>query len=130
MNETDIAIYVDRGEEMFERVALLTPPEESNLQFVQSAEPFVSNAGISYISLTLKDDPGSVFSDVSDSEIWLYGINDGPDRFALNCGDRSPNTVRHEAETRSGTSQILIYYNEILPSGAFDLVLCETGIEP
>ncbi|MEO1323303.1 MAG: hypothetical protein AAFV59_09890 [Pseudomonadota bacterium] len=130
VNETDIAIYVDRGGAFFERVSLLTPPEETDLQFVQSAEPFVSQENISYISLTLKDNPGSVFTDVDDSEIWLYGISDGSDRFTLNCGDGAPNTVRHEAETRSGTSQILIYYNEILPSGAFDLVLCETGLEP
>ncbi|MEM1197185.1 MAG: hypothetical protein AAGH57_13865 [Pseudomonadota bacterium] len=130
VNGTDIAVYVDRGEPIFERVALLTPPEETQLRFVQSAEPFVSREGISYISLTLKDDPGSVFTDVSDSEIWLYGLSDGPDRFTLSCGDGAPDTVRHEAEMVSGTTQILVYYNQILPSGAFDLVLCETGLEP
>ncbi|MEM9310828.1 MAG: hypothetical protein AAGA34_05215 [Pseudomonadota bacterium] len=130
VNGTDIAVYVDRGGDIFERVALLTPPAETELSFVQSAEPFVSRNGISYISLTLKDDPGSVFTDVSDSEIWIYGVSDGADRFTLDCGDGAPNTVRHEAEMRSGASQILVYYNEIQPSGLFDLVLCETGLEP
>lgn len=130
VDETDIAVYVDRGAAAFERVALLSPPDGTDLQFVQSAEPFVSQDGTSFISLTLKDDPGSVFQDVSDSEIWIYGIEDGADRFTLNCGDGAPDTVRHEAEMLSGASQILVYYNVIRPSGQFDLVLCETGLAP
>ncbi|MEM6411677.1 MAG: hypothetical protein AAF683_09090 [Pseudomonadota bacterium] len=130
VNETDLAIYVDRGGPLFERVALLAPPAETSLKYVQSAEPFVSEEGISYITLTLKDDPGSVFTDVTESEIWIYGINNGPDRFTLDCGDGMPDKVRHEAESLSGTDQILVYYNEILPSGLFDLILCETGLPP
>ncbi|MEM7662619.1 MAG: hypothetical protein AAF292_10245 [Pseudomonadota bacterium] len=130
VNETDLAIYVDRGGPLFERIATLTPPAETDLKYVQSAEPFVSEGGISYITLTLKDDPGSVFTDVSDSEIWIYGIDDGPNRFTLDCGDGQPDKVRHEAESVSGTDQILVYYNEILPSGLFDLILCETGLAP
>ncbi|MEL7547698.1 MAG: hypothetical protein AAGJ84_13675 [Pseudomonadota bacterium] len=130
VNQTDIAVYVDRGGPYFERVALLTPPAETDLSFVQSAEPVVTESGTSYITLTLKDDPGSVFTDVSDSEIWIYGISDGSDRFALNCGDGRPDRVRHEAESLSGAQQLLVYYNEILPSGLFDLILCETGLAP
>jgi len=130
VNGTDIAVYVDRGGPYFERVALLTPPSETGLSFVQSPEPFVTKSGTSYITLTLKDDPGGVFTDVSDSEIWIYGISDGPDRFTLNCGDGRPERVRHEAESLSGEHQLFIYYNEILPSGLFDLILCETGLAP
>lgn len=130
VNQTDIAVYVDRGGTYFERVALLTPPNDTDLSFVQSPEPFVTESGTSYITLTLKDDPGSVFSNVSDSEIWIYGISDGPDRFTLNCGDGLPNRVRHEAESLSGEDQLFVYYNEILTSGLFDLILCETGLAP
>ncbi len=130
VNQTDIAIYVDRGTELFERVALLSPPNSTILEYVQSAEPFVSSEGVSYISLTLKDNPGSIFTDVSESEIWIYGIEDGADRFTLKCGDDILGKVRHEAEMVSGENQVLVYYNEFQPSGVIDLIVCQSGIAP
>lgn len=130
VNQTDIAIYVDEGKEMFTQVAVLPPPDTTLLGYVQSAEPFVSQEGISYISLTLKDNPGSIFTDVSESEIWIYGIEDGADRFTLKCGDDILGKVRHEAEMVSGENQVLVYYNEFLPSGIIDLIVCQSGIAP
>ncbi|MEO0462835.1 MAG: hypothetical protein AAF127_06870 [Pseudomonadota bacterium] len=130
VNGTDIAIYRDTGGTFFERVAVLPPPAATNLRFLQSPEPFVSRAGRSLISLTVKDVDGPVATAVNDSQIWLYGIEDGADRFVLRCDDGGAGHVRHEAEVVSGNDQVFVYYNEILPDGRFDLVLCETGLAP
>lgn len=126
---SDIAVWRDTGGATFELHALLPPPHATNMRFVQSAEPFVAH-GRSYISLTLKDDPGSVYTDVNESEIWIYGIDDGAERFVLRADDLGPGRVRHEAETFAGTDEVFLYYNELLPNGRFDLVRVRTGLCP
>ncbi|MEM9397139.1 MAG: hypothetical protein AAF991_06640 [Pseudomonadota bacterium] len=127
---SDITIYRDTGGEFFEEVAVLKPPLESDLRYVQSAEPFVTQGGRSLISLTLKDHPGSVYSDVSDSQIWIYGIDDGIDRFSLRCDNGAEQTVRHEAELVSGTSQVFVYYNVLRENGQIDMMLCRSSLAP
>ncbi|MEM8941212.1 MAG: hypothetical protein AAGC91_03605 [Pseudomonadota bacterium] len=127
---SNLRIYRDSGAEFFEPVAELDPPVREGPRYVQSAEPFVASDGRSFISLTLKDNPGSVFSDVTNSQIWLYGIEDGPQRFTLRCDNGAANVVRHEAEVVSGTDQILVYYNVLQPTGLIDLMLCASGLPP
>jgi len=130
VGDGDIAVYRDTGGPVFERVLTLPPPPETSLVYAQSPEPFVSQAGVSYITLTLKNDPGGIFDAVSESEIWIYGLAGGPDRHAFRCDDGAPGRVRSEAEFLSGDGQLLLYYNEVRPSGLVDLYLCETGLSP
>ena len=125
----DISIYRDRGGPFFELHSVQSPAAPS-LPFAQSPEPFIAEDGTSYISLTLADDPGSIFTDATEADIWIYGIEDSADRFTLRCSDDEPMTVRHEAEMVSGETQSLLYYNRINTLGLFDIVLCETGLSP
>lgn len=128
-NGGDIGVYRDVGAGLYVQHALLTPPAETSMLYAQSPEPFVAG-GRSYISLTLKNDPGSIFSDVTESEIWVYGIDDGPERYTKRCDDGGPGRVRHEAETWSGSCETFLYYNELLPTGGFDVVRVRTGLAP
>ncbi|MEO0438199.1 MAG: hypothetical protein AAF098_14970 [Pseudomonadota bacterium] len=127
---SDLTVYRDTGGQFFEPVAILKPPAETSLSYVQSAEPFVTQSGRSLISLTLKDNPGSVYSDVSDSQIWVYGIDDGIDRFSLRCDNGRSQTVRHEAELVSGGTQVLLYYNVLRENGQIDMMLCLSALAP
>ncbi|MEM6569138.1 MAG: hypothetical protein AAF957_12040 [Planctomycetota bacterium] len=129
VNGSDIAVYRDTGGPTFDRVALLPVPTGTTMSFAQSHEPFVSG-GRSYLSLTLKDDPGSIYTDVTESQIWVYGIEPGPGRFTLRCDDGEAGRIRHEAETMAGTNETFLYYNELLPSGRFDVIRCRTGLSP
>ena len=125
----NIAVYVDQGGPTLDLVSFLPPPQKTSMTYAQSPEPFVSG-GQSFISLTLKDDPGSIYSDVTEAQIWVYGLQPGPGRFTLRCDDGNPDRIRHEAETMSGTDETYLYYNELLPDGRFELVLCRTGLAP
>lgn len=126
---SDIAIYRDTGGAVFDRVAVLGIPRESTMTHAQSHEPFVAD-GISYLSLTLKDHPASIYTDVTEAQVSVYGIEHGQDRFTLRCDDGGPDRIRHEAETLPGNAEVFLYYNELLPSGRFDIVRCRTGLVP
>ena len=123
----DLAIYRDVGNLTFVRHATLSPPPVSSMEYAQSPEPFVS-AGRSFVCLTLKDHPGSIYTDVTEAQIWIYGIEEGPGRFVLRCDDAATPGIRHEAEAMAGTDEIFLYYNELLPNGRFDLLRCRTGL--
>ncbi|MEO1041383.1 MAG: hypothetical protein AAFX52_03755 [Pseudomonadota bacterium] len=125
----DISIYRDTGGPFFELYSV-QPPASSSLPFAQSPEPFVAEDGTSYISLTLADVPDSIFTDATEADIWVYGIEDGADRFTLRCSDDEPMVIRHEAEMVSGANEALLYFNRIDPVGFFELILCETGLAP
>ncbi|MEO1657310.1 MAG: hypothetical protein AAFR65_06275 [Pseudomonadota bacterium] len=125
----DISIYRETSGQFFE-LHSVQPPAAASLPFAQSPEPFVAQDGTSYISLTLADDPGSIFTDAMEADIWVYGIDDGAERFTLRCADDEPMKVRHEAEMVSGETQTLVYYNTIDNLGFFELTLCETSLAP
>ncbi|MEM6914613.1 MAG: hypothetical protein AAF511_11625 [Pseudomonadota bacterium] len=125
----DISIYRDTGGPFFELYSV-QPPASASLPFAQSAEPFVAQNGTSYISLTLADVTDSIFADATEGDIWVYGIEDGADRFTLRCSDDDPMMVRHEAEMVSGENETFVYYNRIDEVGLFEIFLCETGLAP
>ena len=129
LNNSCIGIYRDTGEEFWERIVTIETPPDSELSFIQSSEPFVA-AGRSFISTTVKRENAPVFSGVTESEIWIYGIEaDIESRFYLRCDNGEPNLVRHEAETFLGNEEVFLYYNKINPvSGLIELYLCRTGI--
>ena len=134
VDESDLAIYVDLGGPFFERVSLLELPKGTRMRYLQSPEPFLAG-GRSFITLSIADDPGSFFEDVGESEIWVYGIGDGPNRFARRFDDGLPGRVRHEAEAFAGTDEIFLYYNRrqhASPLGVagFDLIRVRTGMQP
>ncbi|MEL6712836.1 MAG: hypothetical protein AAFP86_03640 [Planctomycetota bacterium] len=126
---TDLAVWRDTGGATFDLHAMLPPPPGTSMRFVQSAEPFVAD-GRSFVSLTLKDHPGSIYTDVTESEIWIYGIDGGAERYVQRADDLGPGRIRHEAETFAGDGEVFLYYNELLPSGRFDLVRVRTGLRP
>ncbi|MEM7516104.1 MAG: hypothetical protein AAF368_04155, partial [Planctomycetota bacterium] len=126
---SDIVVYRDTGNESFKLHSRLPIPSSSGMSYLQSPEPFVAG-GRSYVSLTLKDAPGSIYTAVNEAQIWIYGIEDGAERFALRCDDGEPGRIRHEAETLRGTNEIFLYYNELRPNGRFDIVRCRTGLLP
>ncbi|MEN1705056.1 MAG: hypothetical protein AAGJ54_06020 [Planctomycetota bacterium] len=127
LDESNIAVYRE-AEPFWERIAVLSPPEASGLGFVQSPEPFVAG-GRSYIVTTLKNMPGPVIGgDVTESQIWLYGIDDDPvARFTLRVDDGAPGQVRQEGEAFLGENELFIYYNDVRSSG-IGLRLTRTGI--
>ena len=99
------------------------------MSFIQSAEPFVV-AGRSFVVLTLKNESGPIFGgDVTESQIWLYGIEDDPaTRFAMRVDDpESPDLVRHEGEAFLADEELFIYYNDVRPSG-IGLRMTRTGL--
>ena len=121
VDRSDIAIYTDGGDGKYRRITTIPIPASSRMRYAQSPEGFVVD-GRSFVSLTLKDDPGSIFTDVGESEIWVYGID--PKRpFTLRSDDGAAGLVRHEAETMEGSGQTFLYYNELLSNGRFTLVL-------
>ena len=130
VDQSDVALYRDQGAAGFERVATLSPPPESGLQFIQSPEPFVYQ-GRSYIILTVKDDPGGIATAVADAQIWIYGIEAGPDGAAavrLRCDDGASNRIRSEGEVDIGPEgDLRVCYNEREPSGRFSIKLCRAG---
>ncbi|MEM6746100.1 MAG: hypothetical protein AAF608_01630 [Pseudomonadota bacterium] len=123
----DISIYRDTGGTFFELYSV-QPPASASLPFAQSAEPFVAESGTSYISLTLADVTDAIFADATEGDIWVYGIEDGADRFTLRCSNDDPMRVRHEAEMVSGENETFVYYNRIDEVGFFEIFLCETGL--
>ncbi|MEO1512691.1 MAG: hypothetical protein AAFU70_11510, partial [Planctomycetota bacterium] len=128
LDESDIAVYRE-AEPFWERIAVLSPPVESGLSFVQSPEPFVAG-GRSYVVTTLKNAEGPVIGgNVTESQVWLYGIDDRPDRrFAMRVDDPSGAfPVRHEGEAYLGADELFIYYNDVRPTG-IGMVLTRTGI--
>lgn len=76
------------------------------------------------------DGAPAVLTTVDGSEIWIYGIDGGAGRFVQRADDLGPGRVRHEAETYAGEKEVFLYYNELLPSGRFDLVRVRTGLKP
>ena len=116
VDDSDIAVYLDNGGTFFQRISTLAPPAETQLGVARSPEPFVSGQR-SLISLTLADVAGSFYEEVGESEIWVYGILDGPGRFARRFDDGEPGQVRHEAETLSGPNEVFLYYNRRQPAG-------------
>lgn len=128
VDEVDLAVY-RQDEPYWTQIALLSPPIESGMSFIQSAEPFVV-AGRSFVVLTLKNESGPIFGgDVTESQIWLYGIEDDPaTRFAMRVDDpESPDLVRHEGEAFLADEELFIYYNDVRPSG-IGLRMTRTGI--
>lgn len=124
-----IGIYRDTGKQYWERIIEIETPPESKLDFIQSSEPFVA-AGRSYISTTVKRENEPIFTGVTESEIWVYGIEpDIESRLYLRCDNGQPGLVRHEAETFLGTDEVFLYYNKINPNnGLIELYLCRTRI--
>ncbi|MEO0649184.1 MAG: hypothetical protein AAFZ65_00720 [Planctomycetota bacterium] len=135
VDEKNIAVYVDFGGEFFTRISVIEPPSETQLEFAQSPEPFISG-NRSFISLTLADNNGNFFEQVNESEIWVYSIfESGPLSFARRFDDGLPGQVRHEAETLSGPKEVLLYYNlrkqdENGNFAGFDLYRVRTGLRP
>ncbi len=128
LEERDLAVY-RQAEPYWEQVAVLSPPPESGMSYIQSAEPFVA-AGRSFVVLTLKNAEGPVFGgNVTESQIWLYGIDDNPaTRFAMRIDDpSSPHLVRHEGEAFLADTELLVYYNDLRPGGV-GLRMTRTGI--
>jgi hypothetical protein len=128
VNGSDIAIYADLGGPLFTRVTTIPIPPSSSMAYAQSPEGFVAG-GRSYVTLTLKDDPGDIYTSVSESEIWIYAI-DPLAPLAYRCDDARPGKVRHEAEVYSGAHETFLYYNEILQNGAVRIVRCRTLLPP
>ena len=130
VNDRDIAVYLDRGDPHFERLVRLHPPAESGLDFVQSPEPFVYE-GRSYIVLTLKDDPGPIATDVTNAQIWIYGLEANANGVAstrLRCDDGLSNRIRTEGEVRvSPDGALQGFYNELEASGLYSIRLCRAG---
>lgn len=127
-NAMDLAVYRETPIGAWDRISVLPIPVESGMTYVQSPEPFtVGNQ--SFIITTLKDDPGKIGTDVSEAEVWIYGIDDDPQaRFTLRCDDGQPGRIRHEGEVFLGENELFVYYNELIRGESVDLYLCRTGI--
>ena len=128
VESSKIAVYLDTGKPLFDRILTIDLPGETNMGYAQSPEPFTAN-GASYISLTLKDDPGGIYTDVTESEIWVYGVGGEAAGLRMRADDNGPGRIRHEAETFAGTNEVFLYYNEIR-NGSFDLYLSPLGLKP
>lgn len=110
------AVYRNTGGDYYERIATLTPPPDAQFSFVSSAEPFVVG-GKSYISLVIKN-ATSNRDQFSDSEIWLFDLNDDPaTRYTERCDSGEPGLSRSDPEVFIGTERVFLYYNVLSGEG-------------
>ncbi|NDJ33657.1 MAG: hypothetical protein GYB64_03255, partial [Chloroflexi bacterium] len=130
VDNESVAIYRDTGGAMWERIATLTPPPEARFDFVASAEPFTVG-GRSYLSLVVKD-ANSSRQAFSDSEVWLFDINDDPQgRYAERGDSGEPGIARSDPEVFIGTGHVFVYYNVIGGDNAaepYAVRRCRSGI--
>jgi hypothetical protein len=127
VDESRIEIYADNGSAYWGKIAILNIPQESAYDIIGSPEPFVAG-GKSYISLVIKESNG-----YAPAEVWVWGIENGPEQYQFQCQDGEANVIRTDPEFYIGAEQIFVYYNLIpLYQGnqVFQLYRCETGITP
>ncbi|MEM9063868.1 MAG: hypothetical protein AAGB51_00090 [Planctomycetota bacterium] len=125
-----LAVYEPLANEQYwVRTAVLEIPASSGMTHVQSPEPFVAG-GRSFVVVTLKDaDGGVIDGDVTESQVWLFDLNDDPERrFAVRCDDGDLGPIAHEGEAFAGTNELFIYYNYVRRIGGIGLAVTSTGI--
>ena len=127
VNDSAIAIYKDKGGEYWDRIATLTVPRDSNNRIVASAEPFTV-AGKSYMSLSIKSEKSRIGKFV-DGEVWIFGIEDDPNRrFVRRCDSGERPVVRFDPEVYVGKEEAFLYYNVLSQDRVFEIWRCRTGI--
>jgi hypothetical protein len=128
IDNTRIEIFHDEGDPMWERIASLEIPAESEYTFIGSPEAFAAG-GSSFISLVVKQSQG-----YAPGEVWVWGIGQDEDGIRLRCEDALGAVIRSDPESYIGVDEVYIYYNVIRlnESGqqTFELYKCDTGIIP
>ncbi|NWF63014.1 MAG: hypothetical protein HXY38_01805, partial [Chloroflexi bacterium] len=101
----------------------LTIPAESAYDVIGSPEAFTAG-GKSYITLVVKEN-----TNYAPAEVWVWGIA-SENRFTLQCQDGQGDLIRTDPETYLGANQVFVYYNTVGDNQRFELLRCETGIQP
>lgn len=127
VDDNRIEVYADNGTTAWEQTAVLEIPAASAYSIIGSPEPFTAG-GKSYISLVVK-----AGNEYAPAEVWVWGIEEGDERFTMQCEDGQGSVIRSDPETYTGTEQVFVYYNLIRPDSnphIFELYRCETGLTP
>ncbi len=131
-DDTRIAIFRDLGGPTWTRIATLEVPAGAGHDYYGSPEPLVVD-GRSYLSLVVKNRPNHSDVTPTDSEVWVVGIEPGPDgapRDAWRSDDGAPGVFRSDPETFVGSDEVFVYYSVIDPDAAafYELWRARTGI--
>jgi len=119
-----LEIYSDNGSANWDLISTLNIPSESEYGVIGSPEAFTAG-GKSYITLVIKEK--TIYAP---SEVWVWGIDNGENRFTLRCEDRQGKIIRTDPEVFIGENQIFVFYNAINSDQIFDLYRCDTGLTP
>jgi hypothetical protein len=122
-----VVVWRDMGGEFWERIATLTPPPAAKYGNFGSPEPFIAE-GRSFISLVLKSQLSQGFN--RDSEVWIFGIDSGLDRFARRVDDGGDPRMRSDPETYAGADELYVYYNVFRPGQGAQIHRARTGLKP
>ncbi len=109
----------------WEEVSRLRIPEESAYTRISSPEAFAFR-GRSFLSLQIENDDNEA---LQAGEIWVWGIEEGPDRIAVRCDEGGGDPLRRsDPEFYVGENDVFVYYNLINDSLLYEVWRGRTGL--
>lgn len=120
-----LVVWREEGDGSWTEISRLGVPAESAYSDIASPEGLTFR-GRSFISLQIETPDGQP---AKGGEIWLWGIEDGPDRIALRCDDGSPELLRRtDPEFYVGDDDVFLIYNLIRDGSFYEFWRARSGV--